>query len=254
MNNTPFYQKFESSNTFVTGCIHLNHKNIVKGETSWNHGYRNFNTRQEMNSLLIDNINKIVPKDGSFFILGDMFFGDKKLIPEFMNQINCKNIYYIYGNHCEFLRKHTEYHYLFKWLGDYTEIFCNNRRICMSHYPAQVWNESHKGSFYLHSHCHSSLPDNINSMSLEVGADCMYGIEKDRENAVFTKCSSTGEKACYNYGNNPSNPELYFRNVDFDNFRVLHSPFIPFSMDDISHLLTTYKTWNQLDHHDKETN
>ena len=106
----------------------------------------------------------------------------------------------------------------------------------------------------MYGHSHASMPDNINSMSLEVGVDCMYGIEKDREHALFTKCSSTGEKACYYYGNNPSNPELHFRNVDFDNFKILHSPFMPFSMDEISHLLTTYKTWNQLDHHDKETN
>lgn len=255
MNYTPFHKNFEHHNTFFTGCIHFNHKNIVKGESDWKEGFRDFNTREEMNSLLLSNINNIVPYNGHLFVLGDMFFGDKKLIPFFMERINCKNIYYIYGNHCDFLRKHKEYHKYFSWMGDYCEIFYKNKRICMSHYPAIVWNESHKGSWYLHSHCHASLPYNPYNFSLEVGVDCVYNLYNYREERFIVKSDTNGRVAKYFYGENPQNPQIMFYPHDLKDVKntPLNCPLHPFHMDTIADIMKL-KSWNQIDHHNKETN
>jgi calcineurin-like phosphoesterase family protein len=64
----------------------------------------------------------------------------------------------------------------FKFVGDYLEVFYGNQLICMSHYPFAVWNESHHGSWMIHSHSHGSynpgLP-NVGSHGkiLDVGWD-----------------------------------------------------------------------------------
>jgi calcineurin-like phosphoesterase family protein len=44
----------------------------------------------------------------------------------------------------------------FLWTGDYLEILVGNQMICLMHYPLAVWNESHHGSWMIHSHSHGS--------------------------------------------------------------------------------------------------
>jgi calcineurin-like phosphoesterase family protein len=35
----------------------------------------------------------------------------------------------------------------------------------------KVWNKSHHGAWHLYGHSHGSLPDDINSLSFDVGVD-----------------------------------------------------------------------------------
>jgi predicted phosphodiesterase len=52
-----------------------------------------------MNQALVDGINKNVKFNDVLIHLGDWSFGGIDKIWEFRKQINCQNIYHVYGNH-----------------------------------------------------------------------------------------------------------------------------------------------------------
>lgn len=168
--HTPFHQKFDRNSTYFIGCIHLQHKNICKATTVWPKGFRDFDSLDIMDNAIISSLNKKVPENATLFMLGDMIFGDKTRIESFRNRINCKNIHYIYGNHCDFLRKKNEYHKLFSSLSDYLEIFVGRKLVVMSHYPFLVWRENGHGSYMIHSHSHGNLKIKYGRI-LDVGWD-----------------------------------------------------------------------------------
>jgi calcineurin-like phosphoesterase family protein len=150
-----FGQNFKIDNLYFVGCCHLQHKNITRGESSWaTGGTRDFDTTQEMTTAVVRSL-QTVPVDAHLFILGDFLFGKKENMRAFLNLIGCQNLYYIYGNHCTWMRKH-DFSDRFHFVGDYLEIYWHNKMICMSHYPFAVWNESHRGSWMIHSHSHGS--------------------------------------------------------------------------------------------------
>lgn len=96
-------------NIWVTSDTHYNHKNIVKGTTTWNdfekgsshQSTRDFNTLEEHNQKLVDNINSCVKRDDILYHLGDWSFGGINSIWDFRKQLNCRNIHLILGNHDE---------------------------------------------------------------------------------------------------------------------------------------------------------
>jgi calcineurin-like phosphoesterase family protein len=171
-----FHKKFNKSDlVYFAGCCHLQHKNITRGVTSWgeNAKTRPYNTTEEMTEAVIKSL-QTVPPEAHLFILGDFLFGDKDNINHLLGLVACQNLYYIYGNHCKWMR--NKVFNKFKFVGDYLKVFYGNQLICMSHYPFAVWNESHHGSWMIHSHSHGSynpgLP-NVGSHGkiLDVGWD-----------------------------------------------------------------------------------
>lgn len=89
-------------NTYFTSDTHYAHKNIVRGTTEWlgdeDKGQasvdrtRNFNTLEEHNQILIDNINQLVKENDVLYHLGDWSFGGYDNIWNFRKQLKCKNI------------------------------------------------------------------------------------------------------------------------------------------------------------------
>ncbi len=87
--------------TYFTSDFHFNHYNIIR------YTHRPFKTLEEMNSIIIHNFNQRVKKEDIVFYLGDFCFrsgskrGEGELEkPEFfLNQLNCKNIVFVSGNH-----------------------------------------------------------------------------------------------------------------------------------------------------------
>ena len=65
---------------WLTSDTHLGHKNIVSGISGWeaNRGQRKFNTLEEMDDTIINNINKYVKPDDILFHAGDWSFGGIK--------------------------------------------------------------------------------------------------------------------------------------------------------------------------------
>jgi calcineurin-like phosphoesterase family protein len=86
---------------YFTSDWHLNHFNIIR------YTGRPFKTLEEMNSLIISRFNEKVKEDDLVFFLGDFLFrsGSKRgegeiAKPEhFQQQLKCKNLIFIQGNH-----------------------------------------------------------------------------------------------------------------------------------------------------------
>lgn len=159
-------------NIYLTGCLHFSHKNICGPElSSWDRGYRNFSSLDEMNDTLFENLNSLVKENDILFNLGDFAFGDKKQIPALRQRIRCKNIYFAKGNHDKAFDKHPEFKRLFTDFQHYYEIRVGKRLICMQHFPQDVWNENGRSSLFFHSHCHGSFQHSLGKR-IDVGIDC----------------------------------------------------------------------------------
>lgn len=183
MNNL-WRQTFNGSKTYAISDCHLNHENLCKGTSKWLDiaNTRDYNTLDEMNFAVINSINERLDEDCDLFNLGDFLFGDKSLIGYWLSQIKCKNHYYLFGNHCEWMRNKPEVLNLFTWVGDYLEIFFTRKPrenftpkkklICMSHYPFQVWNENNRNSYMAHGHNHGNLNHDNDGKILDCGWDC----------------------------------------------------------------------------------
>ena len=181
------------NNIYFIADTHYGHKNIVKGVSDWTDKStcRNFKTIEEMNQAIVKKINQTVKEDDVLYHLGDWSFGGINNIWNFRKQINCKNIYLIYGNHDERIIDNSElpgvykdstvrldengnlYYYnlteefnsncipansrdLFKGTCYYLELAIPNskKKIVLSHYPIEDWNGYSKGWVHLHGHSH----------------------------------------------------------------------------------------------------
>lgn len=176
---TPFLKKFDGNNVSFLGDAHINHRNLVRGESLWKDksGCRDFDTTDEMNEKIIQSCNNNLHSDSVLFLVGDFLFGDKTQLEYWLDRIKCKEKHYIYGNHCDFIRENEKYQKLFNSVQDYTEIICYNKArkktlCCIFHYAMKVWNESHRGSYAITGHSHGSLPYTENELGLDVGWEC----------------------------------------------------------------------------------
>lgn len=88
-------------NIYFTSDTHYHHKNIVRGTSDWEEKSRcrDFNTLEEHDKVIVDNINAVVKEDDILIHLGDWSFGGIENIWNFRKQLNCKNINLILGNH-----------------------------------------------------------------------------------------------------------------------------------------------------------
>lgn len=167
---------------FFSSDFHFNHKNIVKGISSWESGTRDFNTQEEHDQTLIDNINKVVGENDILYFLGDFAFGSfkeedefsvTKNIQRFRNKINCKQIHFIIGNHDEpiynnFYLPNSEdkVSTLFSSVNRILDLRITVRRpnekkrkvsLVLSHYPMRSWDLMYQNSIMLYGHTHNTL-------------------------------------------------------------------------------------------------
>lgn len=165
-------------NIFFCSDPHYGQVGIVRGTSSWEgkRGCRDFETVEEHNQKLVDNINNTVGKDDILFCLGDWSFGNYKdgenvsNIQKFREQLQVKEIHLVYGNHDTEIRSSKELQSLFTSVQDYLELQISEfstiqgikafkQHICMSHYAMRVWNKSFHGSWMLYGHSHGSLDE-----------------------------------------------------------------------------------------------
>jgi len=148
---------------WFTSDTHYHHKNLVRGVSRWENkgGCRDFDTLQEMDELLVHNINAVVQPDDVLFHLGDFAFKGAEYIYAFRNQIQCKNVHLILGNHDTDIHSNPEIQAAFSSVDFYREIDINGQKIVLSHYPFRTWNRGHYGSWMLHGHCHGNLEHQI---------------------------------------------------------------------------------------------
>jgi len=88
-------------NIFFTSDCHFGHYNIIR------YCNRPFKTLKDMDNTIIKNINERVKEDDMLFHIGDFCFSHsseasqapKKPFIYYRNQINCRNIIFLRGNH-----------------------------------------------------------------------------------------------------------------------------------------------------------
>lgn len=157
---------------WFTSDTHYNHANICKGTTQWDRGgenhFRDFDTLNQMNAVLVNNINAVVGQDDILIHLGDWSFGGFDSIAEFRNRIVCQNIHLVLGNHDHHIAKNRDgiadifssvHQYLdlsIKW-PDGSGKHVGQQFVCM-HFPIASWDGLGKGVPHLHGHVH--LPPN----------------------------------------------------------------------------------------------
>lgn len=157
--------------------LHLNHKNICRGTSSWDGGGpRDFDTLEDMNAKIIESINLAVGENDILIHCGDVLFGPQKplrLTHLVKDKINCNNIYHIKGNHDDWMDKYpNDMMCIFPHgVYDYLEIRYGKQLMCCFHYPMKVWKESHKGSWAITGHSHGSLPYEDHERGIDVGWD-----------------------------------------------------------------------------------
>lgn len=168
------------SNIWVTSDTHFHHKNIVRGVTAWdlskreNESHlstRDFDTLEEHDILLVNNINSVVEANDVLWHLGDWSFGGAEQIQIFRERLNCNNINLVFGNHDQHIENPKRgYQHLFNSLQYYKELSIGKQMFVLSHYAFRVWNKYSKGSMHLYGHSHGSLLD-ANNRSMDVGID-----------------------------------------------------------------------------------
>lgn len=158
--------KLQSNNVWFTSDTHYSHTNLVSGVTRWRNAdgeipmnaVREFPDVDTMNELMVDNINKCVDAEDWLIHLGDWSFGGIERISEFREQINCKNIVLVLGNHDHHIQKEKRLQKLFTHVAHYEEMGITRKegkqKLILCHYPIISWNGMREGTFMLHGHQH----------------------------------------------------------------------------------------------------
>ena len=166
---------------WITSDTHYSHKNICRGVTNWRtkdgkipiESTRDFNTIEDMNSVIVDNINSKIGPDDTLIHLGDFSFGGFDKIGQFLDRLVCNNIHLVLGNHDHHIKNNREnIHDRFLSIQNYLEVNIGGADFVLSHYPLCSWNQLSKGAIQLHGHVH--LPTNKkwgNGKRLDVGVD-----------------------------------------------------------------------------------
>jgi len=155
---------------YFTSDSHYNHKNIVRGVSGWDNKdrCRDFDTLEEHNQVLVDNINKTVGENDILYHAGDWSFGGIQSIYEFRQQIKCKTIHFIIGNHDHHIKMNRVLKIeegfmntknLFTTVDKLLDKTVNGQNMVMCHYPLRSWLNGSKGSWMLFGHTHGSLPE-----------------------------------------------------------------------------------------------
>ncbi len=172
--------KFEADRKiWLCSDTHFGHANICRGTSTWEilDITRNFQTLDEMNDHILNNINSMVGTDDILIHLGDFSFGGFENIRKFREQINCQNIYLILGNHDHHIENNKEG--IRNLFSDVSESMVLERKFdgktyqfFISHLPVFSWPSMGRGVFHLHGHTHLSKELRVSDgRYMDVGID-----------------------------------------------------------------------------------
>jgi len=166
---------------WITSDTHYHHKNICRGVTNWRtqdgkipvNSTRDFQTLDEMDSVIINNINSKVGQDDTLIHLGDVAFGGFDKLEQFLDRLICKNIYLVLGNHDHHIKNNRSFiKDRFMVVKNYMEVNIEGEDFVLCHYPLQSWHGLNKGVIHLHGHVHLSAQNKWgNGKRLDVGMD-----------------------------------------------------------------------------------
>ena len=150
------------ADTWFTSDFHLGHFNIIR------YCNRPFADTREMNAAILERLNALVKPDDVLYFLGDFCMGGPKAVAFYRDQIACKTIHFIDGNHDRTARKVQQ---IFTSWSSLAEIKVGKQGIVLCHYAMKVWAQHSRGTWQLYGHSHGNLPDDPLSLSMDVGVD-----------------------------------------------------------------------------------
>ena len=177
---------------WFTSDTHYNHTNICSSTTRWTDPVtcREFKSLEHMNATLVGNINEVVGQDDILFHLGDWSFGGFEQIELFRNQIICKTIHIITGNHDHHIENNKEgCQSLFSSVNKYLNLNVkwsnghaghDDQRFALMHFPIASWDNMARGAIHLHGHVHFEPNVRIGKgkmMDVGVDGNALYPIE-----------------------------------------------------------------------------
>lgn len=151
---------------WFTSDTHYNHANICSSTTKWTDPVtcREFKSLEHMNAHLVGNINEVVGQDDILFHLGDWSFGGFEQIELFRNQIVCRNVHIITGNHDHHIENNRDgVQSLFSSVNKYLNLvvkynvgtpLMGEERFALMHFPIASWDNMARGAIHLHGHVH----------------------------------------------------------------------------------------------------
>lgn len=195
-------------NHWVCSDLHLNH------DKEFLYGKRGFKNITDHNEAVLTNINSLVKPDDILFSLGDFCLTTpEEKFEELISKINCQNIYLIWGNHPNPIRKIYErevrsffsnnitddslnhalftetpdiYPFRYKnivFIGHHFECIIQGKYVVLNHFPIEIWEHMKEGSYMLCGHSHYSLPS--------TQKECTDGLTLD--------CGWEGHNSIYNF-------------------------------------------------------
>ena len=187
---------------YFTSDTHYNHANICSATTQWKDPVtcRDFKSLEHMNATLVANINDVVGQDDILFHLGDWSFGGFEQIEKFRNQLICKNIHIITGNHDHHIEKNRDgIQSLFSSVNKYVNLdvkwnvgtpLMGEQRFALMHFPIASWDNMATGSIHLHGHVHFPPNKRIGmGKMMDVGCDGnnLYPIDMNEVLSIMRK-------------------------------------------------------------------
>jgi len=167
--------KSKERNIWFTSDTHYSHKNLIKNLSTWSSGaHRDFKSVDEHNSIMVNNINKIVGQDDILFHLGDVAFGGFDNIKLFMDQLICNEVHLILGNHDNHIKTNrNDVKKCFTSVSLRNDVYIDGELFVLHHYPIAEWEAGHKGSYHLYGHQHNLPKDRFRNggRSMDVGLD-----------------------------------------------------------------------------------
>ena len=141
--------------------LHFFHDKVIRLDK------RSFESLEEMNEQMVLRWNRRVKKNDQVVILGDFIGGDVREANRILERLNGR-LYLILGNHDEVVYKKGFNKERFVWIKAYEELFDNNRRVILCHYPIlcyrgqyQLTDKGKPRSFMLHGHVHNSQDEEL---------------------------------------------------------------------------------------------
>ena len=149
---------------YLSSDHHFYHGNIIK------YCNRPFQSIDEMNSVMIENWNKVVKTGDSVYYLGDFAFAPYEKILPIFKSLNGNKMLAAVGNHDSGAIKRLP------WITTVTKNLnfpYKDEWHYFSHYPTDVINEADtkkfKHKYYFHGHCHNN--GGIHRNKIDVGVD-----------------------------------------------------------------------------------
>lgn len=138
---------------------HFGHKNILEDCRP------QFQSVEEMNTVIIDNINRKMKKSDILYIVGDFSFRSKQSSIAFLEAIKPQKIL-IVGNHDRDWLKHlSEEEIQRQFLGVYQQYSVKKygMELHFNHFPQLAWNRSHyfAQSFSICGHIHNARDSSV---------------------------------------------------------------------------------------------